>query len=390
MPEYIQAASGFVQGAKAVSSAVDILKAALAGGEPADISFASEMVSSAADVYAGMSRTYGKFGFDQLAAPPVERLVAPERAASDLLASALVDLHVANTLMTAGQAAGEGRQRASIDQLEDAAGQLNVLTSLVALPMGKSADTPLRAARFGFDTVPTPSAVTASPTPDAAKAAYEKQVGDVCTDLVVQTKKVLQAAHKGLQSLDASQVVQAINSLGEGAVSLPDVGKLISKGLQMALRALEKINQVLKSATVKTLREQAGKLLEQLTGSGGLLDGFLNYTYQISKAKDRVKALLAATKSDKDKIDIATGRLAELQTRFAEQMTVLDKIVSVLGVGKTAAGFFLPQAASTALFGVFYLLIMNYAVLAGMDYADAAGELNFVEGLINISVASLA
>ncbi len=380
MSEYAQAVSGLVQGAKGVGSAVDILRAAVETGDEADIAFAAEAVSNAADAYAGRSGTYGKFGFDQLAARETARTLAPDEAAGDLLASALVDLHVANTLIVAGQAAGEVPQRASSQQLEDATSQLNALTA---------SDAPLRGMRFGFDAGVAPALVAASPTLDAAKAAYQKRCDEVCAGLVSGTKKVLEAAYKQLKALDATQLVQAINSIGQTAVNMPDAGKLIGKGLQMAVRALEKIAQLLKSTTAQTLRDQAGKLLEMLTGSADLLDAFLNLAFGVSNAKKKVQGLLEGTTSAKEKIDEGAGNLAALGTRFAGQTALLDKIISVLAAAKAVAGLFLPQAASTALFGGFYLLLMNYALLAGMDYADSAGSPDFVAGLMKISAAAL-
>ena len=69
MTNYREATTSFVNSAKGVVGAVDMLKAAIAGGDPEDIKFTTELVTGAADNYLGNTETYQRRGLDEIATP---------------------------------------------------------------------------------------------------------------------------------------------------------------------------------------------------------------------------------------------------------------------------------------------------------------------------------
>jgi hypothetical protein len=390
MSQYRAATSEFVQNAKGVIGPVDMLKMALAGGDTSDIEFATDVLARAADSYAGNTAKYERFGFDEIAATPDSALPKRERVVSDLLASALVDLQVANTLIVAGRAAKETPELTSLADLETTTDQMNSLINLIALPLGKAVDVPAERARFGFDEVPSPAPAGASQDLATAKANFEKSHTEVLKVLVTETKNVLQAAFKGVADLDEQKMAEAIGMLGQTAGQLPRIGTLITKGLTLAVQALQKLSKLLGSENVETLRQKAQEILAQIKAGGDLLDQFLTSSYGVAKAQEHVRTRLNETSAAIGQIDRGTKRFADLQTRFAEQMALLTRIVNGLNTGKRFVGFLLPPVAAVLLFGTFYLVAMNYAVFAGIDFADSTKLLNWVKGVITITEETLA
>ncbi len=391
MDGYTVAASEFVQSAKGVVGAVDMLKTAISGGDQGDVDFAADILAEAADRYAGNTAKYRQIGFDAIAAAPVTARPKRERVAGDLLASALVDLNVANTLVIAGLAADPKTFKPeSLQDLDVAASQLGTLTNVVGLPLGRAVDVPSQAARFGFDEVAAAKPTVASQDLPTAKGTYEKRVAEVLAGLVAETKKVISAAFETVSTLSAKELAEAIGILGDTASELPQLGKLIVKGATLALQALQKVTQMLGSENAEALRKKAKEIIDQVKQGGDVLDKFLTYSYGVTDTKKLVQGLLAATPADVARIDSGTRRLADLQTRFSEQMVIVSRIVKALSMGKSVVGMLLPQVMAVLLFGAFYLLAMDYSVLAGMDFADSAGVLDFVDGVVKISVSTLA
>jgi hypothetical protein len=389
MSNYEEATLGFVQGTKGVLSAADMLKTAAAGGDPGDIEFAAQLLAKAADDYTGNTAQYERFGLDELALTPDTDLPRRERMASDILASALVDLEVGSTLIVAGQVAGETDEPGTVEDLDTATNQLRYVADAVSLPMGRDPRAPVTHARFGLDEVAAPAPFAASADVATAKASYEKHVTEVLESLVEETEKVFKIAFQGIVDLDDEDVAAAIASLGETVGVLPKVGKLVTKGLQLAAQALEKLTSLIGKDNLDALKKKASEIIEKVKQGGEPLAKFLNYSYGVENAKLQIEGRLARTTADAAAIDSGTKKLADLQARFAEQMAMLTRIAKTLNTSKKLVSKLLPDVAAVVLFGSFYLVAMDYAVLAGMDYADTTTLITFVEGILKISEATL-
>jgi len=385
---YRDATTDFVRSTQSIIGAVDMLKTAIAGGDSGDIQFATGVLSRAADEYAGNTAQYARLGFEEISAAPETALPQREHVATDLLASALLDLGMANTLI-ASQIAAESPSPATLADLEEASGELHSLASAVALPLGKEIEPASPAARFGFEEVASVRPRAASADLPTAKASFEQQVLQMFDTLVGGTKKVIQVAFKEVADLDQAQIAEAIGRVGRTAGDLPQVGRLVTKGLMFFIQALEKITGLIGSANVNALQEQARALLKQIEQGGSMLDQFLNYSYGVAATKERVKGLLGTTTADVERVNDGTQRLAALQVRFAEQMAIVGRLVSGLNLTRKLAARLLPGAVVDILLGSFYIAAMDYAVLAGMDYADTTTLITLVAGVVKIMEETL-
>lgn len=389
MNGYQEASQDFIQDAKGVIGAMDLLRTAIAGGDAGDIKYAKGLVANAAGRYAGTTEAYQRFGVDEMAVTPETALPKRERVAGDLLASALLDLELANALMVAEQSAEKPNEAGAVANLETRIDELNNLTNTLAFPIAKPVSDLSPTARFGLDEVALPLAIAPSADLATAKAKFEERVAETCDTLVSESKKVVQACFKAVKGFDQKEIADAIGMLGKSALEIPQVGKLIAQGLMIAAQAMDKITKLFGAESSAALREKAQKILSLINERVDLMDKFLHHTFGVDDTKQRVRVFLDRSPSQLDKIDAGAKKLAELQTRFAEQMAVLLRIVNGLTIGKRITGFFLPEATTILLFGTFYFLAMDYAVLAGMDFADSVGLLNFVDGIVRISESTL-
>jgi hypothetical protein len=386
MTNYREATSNFINGAQGVVGAVEMLKAAIASGDQDDINFATVLVASAADGYVGNTTTYQRRGFDEIAASPNQPVLRQERIASDLLAGVLVDLEIANTLMAAGRAAELDAQPDALDELETNSLRLNKLVGDVALPLGRNVETSLQTARFGFDEVPTPKPLAISANQAAAKQNYEKQVAEVFTALVGESKKVVVTTFEGFKGFDFEKLLATLGSLGKIASEIPRVSRLITKGLEIVVKALDKISELVGAGNkLETLRAVARKVQAYMLDPTKPLEELLALSYGEAQSRELIHDLAEKTSKIESDIDQGSKELVQLRTRFTEQMTLLVRIVDGVTTAKRLVNFFSPEATTILIFGSFYVLAMSYAVLAGMDFADSAGSLNFVNGVIRIS-----
>lgn len=383
---------GFVQNTQSIVGAVDMLKAAIAGGDADDISFAADLVAKAADDYSGTSAEYGRFGLDEIAAPADREVPDGGRGASSLLASALLDLEVGNTLMVAGrlvEAPGQTAGVAEVGELEQTAEELSNTIKAVSSPLGRGAGRAAAPARFGFDEIPPPPSFTPSPDLETAKSNFNARVGEFLSALVAESRSVVAAAYEGIEKFDYNKILEVLGTLGTAVTDLPHVGKLIAKGFSLVVQALGKITELLGAQNAQKLRELAEKIFKLVKERADPLEKFLEYSYAVPDVKKYVADLIEQTPADREKLDAGAKRLADLKLGFTEHMVLLTRIVKGANTGKGIADFFLPQATTVAVFGSFYLLAMDYAVLRGMDYADTAGIFDFVEGVIRISESTL-
>lgn len=384
MTDYDEFRADLTSGLRRVATAFDGLRSTLDGADEADIAYAGEQLARAADLYAGAAVAVPRMAFDAGVKGPA----APERerASAEVLAGALADLEVAAALIVAGGAVGETPEAATPDDLEAVAEGLNQLTRAIAAP---EVVAPGAMRRFGLDEVPTPKALAASTDLPTAKATFEKQLDAVYKTLQAETKKVLKSGFTGVDDLDDKALGAAIGMVGKTAETLPGLGKLVSKGLHLAMQALETLTELLGQDLVPELQKQAQELIKKLKDGDDVVDQFLGYSFGVTASTKMIQELLAQTPADAAKIDGGAEQLTVLQTRFTEQAVMVGRIIKALNTGKKFVGKLLPEATGVLLFGAFYLVAMDYMLLAGMDFADTTTLITFVPGTIKVSEAAL-
>ena len=389
MSDYRTSTIEFVQSAQAVLGAVDLYRTAVAAGEPGDIDFAGELLDNAANGYSGSTGKYQKMGFNELSLAAPGEVARSTQLTEDLLASALLDLEIGNTLIVAGRVGGETAEPLPLESLDEARSSLESLTRQVALPLGKSPGEPAAPARFGFAEAPAAAPLELSNDLSVAKAGYSLRLEDTLTSLRTQSSKVLSTSYKSLEGLDAGQISSALASVGETTSDIPHIGGLVSRGLELALGALDKITSLLGKDNSQMLKDKAKEVLEQVKSGGSLLDTFLNYTFGVESTRKVVAQQLQGTSADAARLNTGNKQLADLSVNFAERMELVVRITKALNLGKKMVDFALPKAVTELLFAAFYLLLMDYAVLTGMDYADTSSIYQFVNGVVKISEETL-
>lgn len=393
----------YLQSTKGVIGAVDMLKTAISGGDTAEIDLASELLVSSTDSYSGNTSKYERFGFDALAIPGLET-ADRERVKEDLLANALVDLEVANVLIIAGRVAGESGETIQIQELDDARQQLEDVTNVVALPMSKAAPASAGQARFGFDEVPQAHTMEASIDAKSAKEKFALQSEALFDSLSAETKKVIQETTSSLNGLDSDKLNEALGLVGQTFKSLPQIGKLISRGIELVNQAMEKLTKLIGAENLGLVKDKAKEIAERIK-SGDLLDDFLAYSFGRKNTSKYIQEKLEKSVTGQAKIDEGTKQLADLQTRFAERLALAQRIIKleknayaqVVAVCQAVAlipGLNLQIPATTIptatlVFVASCLVAIGFAVLTGMDFADGSKVFVFVPGLIEVTDATL-
>lgn len=396
---------GFVQGAKSVIGALDLLRTALASGEADSIEFASELLGQSAEGYASSTTRFGQFGFNELAATSKEETGKQAQLSEDLLASALIDLEVGNTLIVAGRVAGETGEDLSPDELEQARNELEQITNIIALPLGAPYQAGERFARFGFDEVPQAPEFEASLDLPSAKNTFRKQGNDLLDLLVSETQKVIKEAMTLLADVDDAKVGEALSLVGKSFSTLKQtssLGKLIGKGVSLVADAVGKLISLIGNQNLELLKEKSAEVVEKVRQGDNILLQFLRYSFGTLKAKERIEERLANTRKSAEEIDAGSKRLMGLQAQFTERMAMAIRIIKAekkiyaglltaskaLAVAVAVPATVIP--ASTLIYAASCLAAIGYSVLCAMDFADTTEVIAFVPGLLIISSETLS
>lgn len=389
MNEYWKATVDLMESSKRVISAGDMLQTALTKGESSDVGFTSDLLARTAYDYACHTVSYERFSFE-IMATAAQGTEMSQQHTSNLLINILLDLKVANLLMMASQVTGETIGPATVDELETAICWLESLVERVALPLTWTAETPATPVYFAFVEIPIAPLVHATPDLAVAKANFQRQVDEILATLVAQTKGIVQAGWEAVKGLDQEQLIAAIAQISRMDPQAPQIGPLVKQSLNLTTHALRKLTHLLGLGSTELLQEEGRQLSSRLLDKTVVLDEFLVHTYRVAETKSYVLNLLRQSKTDLSHLTEGSKQLAELHHRFAEQMAIVNRILTVLHTGQALAEFAMPKATAMALFGAFYLVAMDYAVLSGMDFADSALLFNFVPGVISISETTLA
>ncbi len=383
MTEYGEFRADLASGLRGVTAAFDMLRGTL---EADDAAYAGEQLVQAVDRYERKVSDARRMAFDE-GVIKGQAAVERELAATEILASALADMEVATALIVAGGVVGETPTEATPDDLEMVSTGLQQLTQAVTVLEIAAPGEPMR---FGLDEVPAPEGVAASMDPATAKAAFEKQLDAAFKALQAESKKVLTAAFTGVDDLDDKALGRAVGMVGKQAEALPGLGKLISKGLALAVKALDALTNLLGQDIVPELQKKAEEILKTLKDGGDMVDKFLAYSLDVAASTATIKELLEKTTAECAKIDGGVQQLTALQSHFTEQAAMVGRIIKALNTGKKFVGKLLPEATGVLLFGAFYLVAMDFILLSAMDHADTTTLITFVPGVLQISKANLA
>lgn len=377
-----------LQRAHSVADSADGLSVALASGRHTMIDMAVDDVTDAYESYRGRARTMsGRLGFDGIARQPssVER----DQGAATALATALVDLQMAVVLGQSAQAAGEIAGGAQAADVSSAVAALNETLRALQAPSSVGATT----TRYSFDAQATPPpAAAGSPDIDTAKSNYEKQSKTVYDALLGETVGLLTEAFTKASQLNSDQVLDGLRALG-APLQVTGASKLVQAALEATTRAIDTLKGMLGPEAFGQIDQRIRDALDRIKTDGGAFQPFLKYSYQYDEGQKIIAGWLAASPSDRAKIDGGTKALVDLNQEIAQTYALLKRLVTTTRFLTSPLELILKKVSGTALLDVIlggiYLLAMDVAILRGMDYADCTKIVKFVDGVKIISKRAL-
>jgi hypothetical protein len=295
--------------------------------------------------------------------------LTPEQA----LRSLELDLEVANLLIAAGQAVGEGGQadRAPLDR---SLGRLE--TAARAIEEGDRL-----AGGFAFDAGAETASRLASSDLPAAIATFRARSADTLQMLVRETHGVATAIVDSLSQIDPQKVVEALGALGRHAQDLPDAGRLVRQGLRRLVAVIEGLIDLLGARAMEALRERIRALWDEVR-EGRHLTRAIESILRVEAVTARVGEALAADGLDVERLDRASEALDRLQPAFLQTAGTMRSLVAGVALAGSllaltaAAGPWLALALASA-----YLVVLSAMLLVAMDYADSEPLLQRVHGV---------
>jgi hypothetical protein len=321
------------------------------------------------------SRTAGdlfrEFGFSE---PPSAGAaegpagLTPER----VLLTLELDLEVANLLIAAGRAVGEGGQ---VDRmpLDRSLGRLETATR--ALEQDARG-----AGGFAFE-AGQEAARPASPDLPAAIEAFRTRGRDTLQMLVRETQGVATGIIDSLSQLDPRKVAEALGALGRHAQDLPNVGRLVRQGLRRLLAVIQGLVDIVGARAIDALRERVRTLWDDVR-EGRHVARALESVLGVEAVGARIAQVLASDTLEVERLDRASEALDRLQPAFLQTVETMRSLVAGVALAGTllaftpAAGPWLALAMASA-----YLAVLAAMVLVAMDYADSEQLLQRVRGV---------
>ncbi len=368
---------------------VDALNAALAKGEESGIDDAVDDLLAAYDSYSGQAKTQSsRFALDEVAAIPDP--VARDQAVANELASVLIDLDMAVMLANAAQATGELEGVKDSAELRKSASNLGeTLTALAGSTEVISGTT-----RFAFDEVIANVPAAGAPSPDiaTAKANYESQVTGIYDALVQQVYEVTAAAFKGIVNLDAEQINKALEAAGS-PLDFKSVKRIAGRVLETVNRIIDTLKRIIGSELFGQIGDRITKTLDEIRKGENIARLFLKISFETEAGQKRIITWLKDSNADQARIDLGSRALADLQQQIIQAFTIEKRIIATLRLLSSPLGFILKRVGGSLpldlIMGAAYLLVIDIALLRGMDYADTTTLICLVDGITITSKRAL-
>lgn len=380
---------GVLNSSRSVAGQVSMLGAALAGSDSAQINEALDALLLSYDAYSSNAAAAStQFAFDDLMALPSAEL--RDQGSAESLAAVLLDLEMASLLGEAARLLEDGAAApADIQRLQQhSAGLQQTVAAL------EGAD-PLAGGVFGFGEV-LAAAPEITPSADLAQALqkYEAQAGQIYQTLLEQTTELLKLSFKELDQLDLGKVGDGLKQIFGPMDWLVGQSGLVRRALDALLRAIDSLRQMLGKDLVEKSENQLKEFLEKIKQGETPTQAFLKYSFAVEPGGEQIKKWIQDSKADLVSVDAGALQLAELHQRIVQAFAVHTRIVKTLRSLDDIFLWLLKKVGigvplDLLLYGVF-LLIMDIALLQGMDYADTATLVKWVDGVQVISQRVLA
>jgi hypothetical protein len=336
----------------------------------AEIRKAKEWLISAADEHEGEAT---KTRHQMFAEIEVEE--QPEHLLSDVMATILSDLHVANTLMAAGNVTQETDADPNPELLNQAVFELQD-TDFLHEEMERL---------FAFSAEPKKSKDLAS-----ARDSFRRSGDEALDRLISAAKDASGSLITAMKKVDGQKLLGALSGLSGPLDDLPKTGNLFRKGIEKIQQAFDLLRRMLDSQLVIEVKAKLAELWSKIeTGTWG--DALLGWTFNASAVRELLSKAAAVDDVCADRLDRATDSFGPLVETFTIEMKWAKTITSAVSFASGLLVLVGVTAGSSVLFlAGAYLSILTAILLMGRDSAGSGKLFHGNRGVRSIGEALLA
>jgi hypothetical protein len=192
-------------------------------------------------------------------------------------------------------------------------------------------------------------------------------------------------AFEKASGLDAEEIEKGIE-----AISIPLAGELSGRLTPRILESLQRAIQGLKGLlgpdSLKESEKRIQQALESARQGEGGLRLFLKEAYSYDQGQTSIEGWLTASQVEPPQLDNGSQMLNDLQQQMIQAFVLEKRIINNLKQLKWPLELILKQIGGTlpldlVMLGAF-ILVADVALWRGMDYADTAVLMNWIEGVI--------
>ncbi|HVN54170.1 MAG TPA: hypothetical protein VMT46_07550 [Anaerolineaceae bacterium] len=376
---------------RTIAENADSLSFAVAKNDQYDIDASLNDLIVAYDQYAHPAAAFsGSFAFSEAAGQPGVSVASGGQTVNAALASSLVDLQVANLLTKAAQASGEIEGQADAAAISESVTNLN--DTIQALQGRAGAAT--GPARYSFGESSQAEATPAPASPDllTAKNTYLQLINDIYASLLADSIVLLTGTFKGLDQLDLGQVQQGVKQ-ALSFLNLDVSGKFLSRIVDAVQRSFKTLRDMAGDQAMQQIEDRVNKEIGEVKKGEKALQAFLIFAYQADQSQKSISGWLETTNCGIAEIDTGRQRLVDLHSDQEKTFNLFNQIISALHSLSSPIEWILKKAGGTApldlVMACLLFIVVDFALLRGMDFADTTTLLKFVDGTLTISRQAL-
>lgn len=306
--------------------------------------------------------------------PGVPRPPSPRIDPREGLCAVVLDLQSANLLISAGVAAQETGAARDASLFDEARRQLSTTRDelLASVP-----------AAMGF----AATLAVKSDTLDAAKGSFRGYSDELLNEIVAKCWDAISAAFKELKHLDPTEIIKALDKIGQAVPIVAEGGRLVRAGIDKLKRAIEAIAALFGIQPYDKVKKEIGGLWNSFT-SGEHSHALLRAALGVPVVEQQIAQKLGRPRLDVGPVDRASNALAPLAVDFTRNINLLNALIFAIGLAAKALVFFhfavpwLPLALAAG-----YVSAIGVVVLLGCEYAGGRQILHWVGGVDQIAEA---
>jgi hypothetical protein len=228
----------------------------------------------------------------------------------------------------------------------------------------------------------------ASPDLPTAVDCYTKQMRGTYDELVKQSAQVINLVFGKVGQLDEQQIHDGLNAVTSN-IPAPALGKAEVRALDIFQKAIQGLTNMIGTQGMQSIQDRLNGFFNELRTGGDAAQTLLKYSYSYDKGQQAIIDWLKITTKTPADLDAGVIELSGLNQRIVQTYTVNGKIAATLQSFSKPLKWLLKKAGLSlpvdlVLAGA-YLILLDVAILQGMDYADTTTIVKTVEGIQTIS-----